>query len=247
MKISSIKTEKIAPNRTSIIKILDKYLTSLKERSVLVVTSKIVSMCEGRVIKIENKKKNDIIPAEAEYYIPPSKSKYDVTLTIKHNLLIPSAGIDESNGNGYFILWPTNPQKTVNEIRSYLVKRFKLNNVGVIISDSKTTPLRWGTTGTALAHSGFSALNDYIGKPDIFGRLLTMTKVNIMDALAGAAVLVMGESNEQTPLAIITDIPFVQFQKRDPTKEELDSLYIKMSDDVYEPLLTAVSWKKGKK
>ncbi|HUD20283.1 MAG TPA: coenzyme F420-0:L-glutamate ligase [Patescibacteria group bacterium] len=244
MNIRAIKTGKIVPNHEKLTTILDKYISDFNERSVLVITSKIVSICEGRVIKKDNKKKNDLIPQEADYYVPPSKSKYDVTLTIKNNLLIPSAGIDESNGNGYFILWPKNPQRTVNEIRSYLVKRFKLTKVGVIISDSKTTPLRWGTTGTALVHSGFSALNDYIGKPDIFGRLLTMTKVNVMDALAGAAVLVMGESNEQTPLAIITDTPFVQFQKRNPTKKELNNLHIDMSDDVYAPLLTSVKWEK---
>jgi F420-0:gamma-glutamyl ligase len=72
-----------------------------------------------------------------------------------------------------------------------------------------------------------------------------MTKVNVADALAGAAVLVMGESNEQTPLAVITDIPFVQFQSRNPTNIELNSLHIAIEDDVYAPLLTSVHWKKN--
>jgi len=247
MNISAFNTEKVTPRSTTLEHLLNSYVLEIHERSVLVITSKIVSLCEGRVIQKNHAEKNDFVPQEAEYYLPPSKSKYNITLTINHNLLIPSAGIDESNGNGNLILWPEDPQKTANNVRAYLKKRFGLTHVGVIISDSKTTPLRWGTTGTALSHSGFSALNDFIGKPDVFGRLLTMTKVNVMDALASAAVLVMGESNEQTPLAVITDVPFVEFQDRNPTDKELKSLYIDLDDDVYEPLLTAVEWEKGKK
>ncbi len=55
----------------------------------------------------------------------------------------------------------------------------------------------------------------------------------------------MGEGNEQTPLAVIKNIPFVQFQDRNPTEEELDELKISLDDDLYAPLLKAVKWKKG--
>ena len=126
------------------------------------------------------------------------------------------------------------------------MKKLKSKHIGVVISDSKTTPLRWGTTGTSIAHSGFLAVNDFIGKPDVFGRNLTMTKVNVADALACAAVLTMGESNEQQPLAIIEDVPFVHFQDRNPTLQELNDLHIPIEDDIYAPLLTSVDWMKGK-
>jgi len=66
-----------------------------------------------------------------------------------------------------------------------------------------------------------------------------------MDGLAAAAVLVMGESNEQTPLAVIEDMPFVKFQARDPSKKELEELKITIQEDLYAPLLKAVKWKKG--
>src|SRR6266508_2193439 len=69
------------------------------------------------------------------------------------------------------------------------------------ITDSKTAPLRVGVTGVTLAYSGFQALNDYVGTKDLFGRAWRMIKVNVVDALATAAVLVMGEGSEQTPLA----------------------------------------------
>ncbi len=246
MHITTIRTEKITPRSTSVDELLTRYCADIEENTIIVITSKVVSMCEGSVVKKSTQTKGDLAAAEADLYIPPSRSKYDVTLTIKNNQLIPSAGIDESNSDGHFVFWPKDPQKSANTAREYMVNTFGKKNTGVIISDSKTTPLRWGITGTSIAHSGFVALNDYIGKPDIFGRPLTMTKVNVVDALAAAAVLVMGESNEQTPLAIITDVPFVEFQGRNPTNQELDDLHIPLEDDVYAPILTTADWVQRK-
>lgn len=246
MKVTAIKTDKLTPGKININTVLDTYVTSFTENAVLAVTSKIVSICEGRVLPMSEFDRDTVIEQEAELYIPRTLSKYNSTLTIKRNLLVPAAGVDESNGNGYFILWPADPQKTANAIREYLIQRFSLQYAGVVITDSKTTPLRWGTTGVALAHSGFAALNNYIGTPDIFGKYLKMTKANIMDALAIAAVLTMGEGNEQTPLAVIEDLSFVTFQNRNPSKKELEEMAITVEDDLYSTLLTSVSWKKGK-
>ncbi len=245
MQVNPIKTDKIT-TKQSLLKLLERYLLSCKDKSIVVITSKIVSICEGRVAKIGEVDKKELIEQEAEYYLPPDQNKYNITLTIKKNLLVPTAGIDESNGNGYYILWPKDPQKTANRVRAYLKKKFALRNLGVIITDSRTTPLRWGTTGIAIAHSGFSALNNYIGQPDIFGRPLHVTKANVVDALAAAAVLVMGEGNEQTPLALIEDVPFVKFQDRNPSKLELRGLQIPIKDDLYAALLKGVKWLRGK-
>lgn len=244
MKVRTIKTHKITPKDQNLFGILDQYLLQMEEKSILAVTSKIIAICQGRVAKIGKINKEELIKKEADYYLPKEKSKYNFMLTIKNNLLVASAGIDESNSNGYYILWPKDLQKTANKIRNYLKKRFKLINVGMIITDSKTTPLRWGVTGAAIAHSGFNALNDYIGTPDIFGKKLKVTKVNVMDGLAASAVLVMGEGKEQTPLAVISDIPFVKFQKRNPSQKEIEELKIKIEDDLYAPILTDVKWKK---
>jgi dihydrofolate synthase / folylpolyglutamate synthase len=116
----------------------------------------------------------------------------------------------------------------------------------VVVTDSRTTPLRLGVTGVALAHSGFRALNDYVGKQDLFGRALRMTKVNVMDALATSAVLVMGEGSESTPMAVIDELPFVTFQPRAPSAAELSELRIALEDDLYAPLLTRVEWQRGR-
>lgn len=245
MKIYPIKTHKITAGNISLIDVLSEYIIGLKEKSIIAITSKIISICEGNVIKFGNANKIDLIKKQAEYYLPPEKSKYNITLTIKRGLLVPTAGIDESNGNGFYILWPINPQKTANRVRLFLKKRFKLKHIGVLITDSKTTPLRWGTTGFALAHSGFRALNNYIGKPDIFGKHLHVTKANVMDALASAAVSVMGEGNEQTPIALIEDLPYIKFHDRNPTKSEISGLKIPLKEDLYFPLLKGVKWEKG--
>lgn len=247
MKIFTIKTNKIDPtDKHNLYSLLDTYLACLREKSILAVTSKIVSICEGKTVKIGKISKRKLVKKEAEYYLSNEDYPQSIMLTIKNNILIPTAGVDESNGNGYYILWPVNPQKTANKIREYLKKRFKLQDVGVIITDSKTSPLRWGTTGIALTHSGFSALNDYIGTKDIFGRQLKVTKANVADALAVCAVLLMGEGSEQTPFVIAEDLPFIRFQNRNPSKKEIKELKINLEDDIYAPLLKSVRWQKGK-
>lgn len=247
MIVTPYKTHKILPNE-NLYKILDRYLPPLQESSVVVLASKIVGICEGRVVKKESdEQKDELVKQEADYYLPREFNQYRFMLTINHGNMVASAGIDESNSNGYFSLWPKDPQKSTNEIREYLTKKHGLECVGVILTDSHLAPLRWGVTGTSVSHSGFRALNSYIGKPDIFGHHMRVEQANITDSLATAAVAVMGEGAEQQPLAVITDVPFVEFQKRNPSEEELEALKIKLEDDVYASLLTSVKWEKGGK
>lgn len=247
MNIMPVETHKITSENKDILEIIDTYVSYLEENSILAITSKIVSICEERIVKIEEADKDELVREESEYFIDKKENKFGFYLTITHNLLIPTAGIDESNGNGYYILWPKDPQATANKIREHLVKKHNLKNVGVIITDSKTTPLRWGTTGAAIAHSGFNPLRNYIGTKDLFDRELRFTESNIMDGLAAAAVVIMGEGDESTPLAVITDIPRIEFQDRNPTKEELNHLHIDLDYDVYGSILKKAFWQKGKK
>jgi dihydrofolate synthase / folylpolyglutamate synthase len=245
MIITPIHTDVVRANSTTLTDFLDRHVSDMPENSILAITSKIVSLCEGRVQKKSGVSKEALAEQEAEWYLPAHENSYGFTLAIKHSMLIPSSGIDESNADGVYVLWPEDPQKSANEARAYLAKRFLRKHIGVIVTDSRATPLRWGTTGAALSHSGFAALNDYIGKPDIFGRNLTVTKANVKDALATAAVAVMGEGAEQNPLALIMDVPFVTFQSQDPTQEELEGLNISIDDDVYASILKRAPWKKG--
>lgn len=248
MKVTPIKTHKITNKDNDLFKILDKYISHLSEKSIVAVTSKIVSICEGRIVKkVSEEQKDKLAKKEADYYLPREFNQYGFMITINRGVMVASAGIDESNGAGYYVLWPKDPQKSVNAIRRYLAKKFKLNYIGVIITDSKLTPLRWGVTGVSISHSGFREINSYIGKPDIFGRKLKAEKVNVADALATSAVVEMGEGNEQQPLAIIEDLSFVSFQKRNPTQKELDGIKIAFGDDVFSSLISSVKWQQEKK
>jgi len=243
MEIKSIETKPII-EKQDINQLLATCLKNVKENSIIAITSKVISICEGNVVSQSSVSKDDLIYQEADLIIP-DKNKFGAILTIKNNTLIPTAGIDESNGNGDFILWPKNPQKSANQIRNFIRRKYGIDNLGVIITDSKTTPLRWGTTGIAIAHSGFDALNNYIGSQDIFGREMIATKANVADGLASAAVLIMGEGGEQTPIAVITEIPFVIFRKNNPTNKEISGLKIELKDDLYSKILTSVRWEGG--
>lgn len=247
MIINSIKTHKVTTEDKDILKLLDKYISNLEENSVLVVTSKVVAICEGSVVAAGKIDKDELIAKESQYYLPRTENPYNVALTITDNNLIASSGIDESNGNGFYILWPKNPQQTANEIRANLRQKFNLKNLGIIITDSRTTPLRWGITAIAIGYSGIKPLKNYIGEPDIFGRNLIFTKMSIIDNLSSAAALVMGEGNEQSPLAIATELPQVEFVDEDPSDQELKELKISLEEDIYAPLLKSTPWKKGGK
>lgn len=101
--------------------------------------------------------------------------------------------------------------------------------------------------GITLAYSGFKALNNYIGKPDLFGRPFAVSQADVAGGLSAAAVLQMGEGTEQTPLAVVSDVPFVTFQDQNPTAEELAETVIPVEEDLFAPFLLAVDWQKGKK
>jgi putative folate metabolism gamma-glutamate ligase len=246
VNITSIKTHKITGKDTNLFNIIDTYINTLEEKSILVVTSKIVAICEGNTVDIGSVDKDELVIGQADKYLSKETNSFGLLITIKNNVLAVNAGIDESNANGQYVLWPKNAQESANKIRKHLQEKFGLRNVGVVITDSKTTPLRWGITGIGLAYSGFEALNNFIGSPDIFGRPLKITTVNIMDGIAAAAAVVMGEAAEQTPLAVVTDVPFVEFQDHDPTEEDLNLLNIDPKTDIYGAILKSAPWKKGK-
>lgn len=245
MIVRAYKTHKIKP-KEDLFKILDEYLPRLEEKSVVAISSKVVATCQGRVVKVGTIDKDELIARESQYYLPRENNPYNVSLTITRNILAATAGIDESNGNGYYILWPKDLQKSANSIREYLCKKFDRKYIGVILTDSKTTPMRWGVTGIALSYSGFKGLVSFVGKPDLFGKKLEYTNVSVMDSLASSAILEMGESNEQKPIVVISDLSMVQFQDHNPTKNELDEWKISMRNDMYGDFLKNAPWKKGK-
>ena len=113
-----------------------------------------------------------------------------------------------------------------------------------MITDSHTTPTRRGVTGIALGWCGFAPLRSYVDKPDLYGRPLRVAQVNVLDALAVAAVFVMGEGNEQMPMALLKDLPQVTFFTRPPEAAEVAEVRIPLHEDLYGPLLMGVKWVK---
>lgn len=245
MKVEPIRTKRVRAGQTGITDLLDSYLPrKLPERTVVAIASKVVSLCEGRLVASREASKGDLVERESQRYFADA-NPHGFSFTITHGTLVPAAGIDESNAGGGYLLWPADPQATVNSVRQHLRARFGRKHIGALLTDSTCSPLRRGTSGICLAHSGFRAVNDYVGKPDLFGRPFKVSQANIAGGLAATAVLVMGEGNERTPICLICDPPLVKFQGRDPTSAELAECRIEPEVDLFSPFLSAVSWEMG--
>ena len=235
MKIEAIHT-RLFQEEESLELFISEHIPRLREGAVLVVTSKIVALAEGRTASPAEKIK--IIKKESQWAIP---TKY-VWLTIKDGMFMAAAGIDESNARGKLILLPKDSFKTAARLRKSLLIYYKIKRLGILITDSRVLPLRAGAVGLALGYAGFGGMKDYRGTSDLFGRKLKTTRVDIADSLATSAVLLMGEGNEQKPLAIIEGAP-IGFRNRINRKE----LIIPVADDLYFPLFGKLSLKEKRK
>lgn len=201
-----------------------------QENVVLAVTSKLVSLQENRLVPREGTNKLDLIKKESEVYL--GEIAYGCHLSIKQGQLLATAGIDESNSEtGDYILYPQDPYKSAHALRVGIQKHTGLKNLGVLITDSHSGPLRHGVLGSCVSFAGFNPIKNHIGDLDIFGRPLKMTKQNQADALAAAAVLMMGEAAERCPLAIIEGAP-VDFSET----AARDQLEVPVQEDMYLPL-----------
>ncbi len=246
MWVKAIKTRKFLPPKDNLEELLE-YIDILDEKCVVAVTSKVVAITEGACIEISKIGKDELVKAEADKYLLREEVPGALVMhTIKNNMIVASAGIDESNGNGYYILWPRNPQKSAKKIWQFLRNKFKIKNLGVVITDSRLIPLRQGVVGYSIGYFGFNPIKDYRGKKDIFGRKFEMETSNIPDSLATAAVLEMGEGDECKPIALITDITDVEFIDKEYKPNNGDFGFdIDEKVDVFYPFLSAVKWKKG--
>lgn len=248
MTIQPIKTRLLIPPKDDLLAVIRDSISAIEEKSILAIASKVVSIWQGRCVKkADVKDKDDLIKKEADYYLDrdalPGKW---VIHTIKNNMLIPTAGIDRSNAGDYYILWPKDIKKTIRWLYNWIRNTYNVKDVGIIFTDSHSIPLRRGLVGISLAHYGFVPLKDYRGSKDLFGRELRVSQTNIADALSAAAVLVMGEGIEQTPLVMISDIEFVEFvQEMEISDKPFSSFEIAPEEDLYFSLFMNLGWKKG--
>lgn len=225
MVIRPIRT-RLFKQKESLEDFIFKHVERPPEGSVIVVTSKIVALAQGRVATYANvSEKKRIIQKESHAMLRTPWC----WLTFKNDEWCANAGVDESNAQGQLILMPEHIRATTDALLRNLKKRYRRKKLGVIITDTRIYPMRVGTMGVAVGFSGIKGLRSYIGERDIFGRKLKMTKANIVHALSVGAVLVMGEGKEKQPLCVIEDAPVVFTSN----SESIASLTVDPCDDLY--------------
>ena len=169
----------------------------------LVVTHKIVSKAEGRVVAIEGDEeefKRALVESEAVTVVRRRGNL--IIAETEHGFICANAGIDRSNAEpGTMILLPEDPDRSAHRIRVRLDRSFGID-IPVIISDTFGRPWRRGLTDIAIGVSGLEAVIDLRGSTDWSGRELEVTEIAVADELAAAADLVMGKA-DGIPAALI--------------------------------------------
>lgn len=216
MEFIPLKTRVLKPPQDDLLAVLNESLPSLCERDIIVISSKVVAIHEGNCIVANNADKSALVRAEAELYIP--RPYWKTPLTVKHHAFIGNSGIDESNANGHYILLPKEPFLSAKHIRQHLKEKCALKELGVVIVDSHSTPLRRGATGIAIGWWGIDPLLNHVGEPDLFGREMRIEVSNLVDGIAAGANLVMGETNECQPVVITRGVPNLVFTDEDTSK-----------------------------
>src|SRR3989344_725156 len=211
MRVNPVKT-RIFKDGEKLAAFVEEHIPRLKEGSILVVASKIVALAEGRTVA-KSEKEEELIKQESEWMKHVFGPWW---LTVRDGTVVVNAGIDESNSKGgKRILLPEDSFASAEWLYASLLQNTSIRNFGIIITDSRITPLRRGVVGVALGYAGFKGIRDYRGIPDLFGRSMEVTQTDIADSLATAATLVMGEGSESQPLAIIEDAPVEWTQEVD--------------------------------
>ncbi|MCS6802577.1 MAG: coenzyme F420-0:L-glutamate ligase [Dehalococcoidia bacterium] len=180
-----------------------------EDGDILVVTQKIVSKAEGRLVRVEDVVPSPLAeslgarwgkdPRRIEVVLRESARivRMDRGLIIaetRHGFVCANAGVDESNvaGEGVLALLPLDPDASAERIRAGIRERTGAQ-VGVVISDTFGRPWRAGLTDVAIGVAGFLPLDDFRGRCDPYGRELKVTMVAVADELASAAELAAGK------------------------------------------------------
>jgi len=175
----------------------------LLDGDVLVVTQKVVSKAEGRMVEIDPDdplSHKSLVEDEAVRIV---RRRGDLIITeTSHGFVCANSGIDLSNvERGYAALLPIDSDRSARRIRDIVRARLGVE-VGVIVSDTFGRPWRRGLTDVAIGVAGVSAVVDLRGMPDSLGRTMQVTEVCVADEIASAAELVMGKSSG-VPVAVV--------------------------------------------
>jgi coenzyme F420-0:L-glutamate ligase / coenzyme F420-1:gamma-L-glutamate ligase len=169
----------------------------LRDGDIVVITSKIVSKAEGRVVTASREQ-----AIEAETARVVARRGPTTIAQTRHGLVLAAAGVDESNtAPGTVVLLPEDPDESARRLRKALQARTGLT-VGVIVTDTMGRPWRAGQTDNAIGAAGVTPVRDYRGEADTFGNILEVTVSAVADEIAAAADLVKGKSR-QVPAAVV--------------------------------------------
>ena len=170
---------------------------SLADGDILVITSKIVSKAEGRVVQADREQAIDAESVRVVARRGPTR-----IVETRHGLVLAAAGVDASNTPpGTVVLLPEDPDGSARRLRKALMDRLGVR-IGVLITDTLGRPWRAGQTDAAIGAAGVAPLRDYRGTPDTFGVALEVSVAAVADELAGAADLVKGKA-AGIPVAVV--------------------------------------------
>ena len=182
----------------------------LRDGDILVVTSKIVSKAEGRVVAASREQ-----AIEAETVRVVARRGATTIAQTRHGLVLAAAGVDESNtAQGTVVLLPEDPDESARRLRKAIHHRTG-RRLGVIITDTMGRPWRAGQTDNAVGAAGLIPVRDHRGEVDTFGNILEVTVAAVADEIASAADLVKGKSR-QVPVAVVRGLAGLVTQQDGP-------------------------------
>jgi coenzyme F420-0:L-glutamate ligase/coenzyme F420-1:gamma-L-glutamate ligase len=234
----------------TILDAMEKEGLKIEDGDVVVVAQKILSKAEGRVVDItkivpskralEIGKVTGKDPRFVEIVLRESrsviKSSEDILLVEDNRgLVCINAGIDKSNiqGKDNFGLLPEDPDRSAEKLRSR-INKLTGKKVVVIICDTYSRPFRRGQVNFAIGIAGINPFRDYRGKKDLFGQILRVKNVAVVDEIAAAAELLMGQGKEGLPVAILRGMSNLTFQCNECS---IKQLLISADEDLFKDAL----------
>jgi coenzyme F420-0:L-glutamate ligase/coenzyme F420-1:gamma-L-glutamate ligase len=179
---------------------------TLADGDVVVVTQKVVSKAEGRLVRVDPDDPRSHKALVYEEAVRILRRRGDLVMTeTRHGFICANAGVDLSNvERGWAALLPVDADRSARRIRDGLRARAGVE-VGIIVSDTFGRTWRRGLTDVAIGVAGIAGIVDLRGSTDALGRELAVTEVCVADELAGAAELVMGKASG-IPVAVVRGV-----------------------------------------
>lgn len=189
----------------------------LEDGDVVAVTQSVVSKAEGNVVDLRRVKpskcaeelavKLDKDPRMVEVILQQSaeivRPGHVIISRTKHGFVCANAGVDRSNvDHDHVTILPDDPDASAARIREAIERRLGVG-VAVIVTDTQGRPFRRGVVGVAIGVAGMNPLLDLRGRRDLYGKELKVTITSPADSIAAAAVSVMGEADEGTPVVVV--------------------------------------------